>query len=168
MGTENHGVFPKQSGEWNLERRAKVISFDSATDSFAAHPCLRCGACCAHFRVAFYWREQAGVENPLGVPTDLVEEFSEFLTCMKGTNNKHHVRCSALEGKVGSAVTCSIYTLRPSPCREFSASFENGKRNPRCDEARAHYGLPCLAAADWDTNPGSCGLIATRFATHVY
>lgn len=25
--------------------------------SDANHPCLRCGACCASFRVAFHWSE---------------------------------------------------------------------------------------------------------------
>ena len=48
-----------------------------------------------------------------------------------------HVRCVALEGRIGESVGCSIYTLRPSPCRDFEASFEFGQHKPRCDEARA-------------------------------
>ena len=36
----------------------------------AAHPCLRCGACCAAFRVAFHWSE-AMPHKPDGVPADL-------------------------------------------------------------------------------------------------
>ncbi|SLM63139.1 Ferredoxin [Dickeya aquatica] len=39
---------------------------------------------------------------------------------------------------------CRIYASRPSPCREFSPSGENGQRNEACDRARAAYGLPAL------------------------
>jgi len=72
---------------------------------------------------------------------------------MKGTSGKHHRRCVALEGRIGEKVGCSIYVNRPSPCRAFAASFENGKRNPRCDEARSAHGLKPLQRTDWNEQP---------------
>lgn len=53
-------------------------------------------------------------------------------------------RCNALDGEIGKAVSCSIYLNRPSPCREFDQSGENGLRNEACDRARERYGLPPL------------------------
>lgn len=115
------------------------------------HPCQSCGACCAYYRVSFYWREAEeaadGRHGP--VPVELTDDRDEFHRSMKGTSSKHHSRCVALEGKVGEGVACSIYTLRPSPCRDFEASFEDGTHRRRCDEARARYGLRPLTRKDW-------------------
>lgn len=116
----------------------------------AVHPCLTCGACCAFFRVSFYWREAEVAEKPDAVPVDLTEDYSMHHRAMKGTNSKHRCRCIALEGKVGESAQCSIYSLRPSPCRDFEASFEDGTHKPRCDHARAQYKLAPLRRADWE------------------
>lgn len=119
------------------------------------HPCQSCGACCAYFRVSFYWREaeEALDGRHAPVPAELTDDRSAFLRTMKGTSNKHHARCVALEGQVGGEVACSIYTLRPTPCRDFQASFEDGTHQPRCDQARAKHGLRALTRKDWDTFP---------------
>lgn len=77
---------------------------------------------------------------------------------MKGTNQKHHVRCVELEGKVGQRVSCRNYSGRPTPCHEFAASYENGRKNPRCDEARAHYGLAPLTREDFPIDFGRAEL----------
>lgn len=108
----------------------------------ASHPCLSCGACCAYFRVSFYWREP--------VPDSITEDQDSFRRVMKGTNNKHSRRCVSLEGKIGDRVSCDSYDLRPTPCRDFAASYENGEKNIRCDQARAAHGLNPLRRADWD------------------
>jgi Fe-S-cluster containining protein len=125
-------------------------------DEAPLHPCQRCGACCGYFRVSFYWREaeEAASGRAAPVPRELTEDRSAFERSMKGTSDKHHARCVALEGKIGKAAACSIYTLRPTPCREFAASFENGERKPRCDEARARYGLAPLTRRDWSVFAG--------------
>jgi Fe-S-cluster containining protein len=115
------------------------------------HPCQSCGACCAFFRVSFYWREaeEAAEGRIAPVPQELTDNGTPMFRVMKGTSDKHHVRCVALEGKVGSSVSCSIYTLRPTPCREFSASFEEGEHEPRCDQARMKYNMRPLTRRDW-------------------
>ena len=109
------------------------------------HPCLDCGACCASLRVSFYWGETQG---DYAVPEALTVKISPFRAAMRGTEH-HPSRCDALLGDVGSPVRCTIYANRPSPCREFRASWENGKVDTRCDEVRAMHGLPPLTPKTW-------------------
>jgi Fe-S-cluster containining protein len=107
------------------------------------NPCLTCGACCAHFRVSFYWTEadpQAGGPTP----PDLTTKVTPHQAVMRGTEQPSP-RCVALEGTIGKSVRCAIHPLRPSPCREFQASWIDGAHNERCDRARAAYGLPPLS-----------------------
>ncbi|WP_410015234.1 YkgJ family cysteine cluster protein [Sodalis sp. C49] len=108
-----------------------------------SNPCMSCGACCAWFRVSFYWAEGDDGGGP--VPHALTEPLTPFLRCMRGTNERTP-RCHALAGEVGKAVRCTIYAGRPSPCREFAMAGDGGRPNDACDRARAHYGLPPLAA----------------------
>jgi Fe-S-cluster containining protein len=113
----------------------------------AEHPCQTCGACCTKFSVRFYWRE---IEDPiLRVPARLTEECGTFHNIMKGTTGNRGLRCVALEGNLGKRVGCSIYGNRPTPCREFEASFESGIKRDRCDHARIEIGLKPLRSEDW-------------------
>jgi Fe-S-cluster containining protein len=108
----------------------------------ARNPCLDCGACCAHFRVSFYWSEAdpaAGGDTP----AELSVKVAPFLAAMRGTENVPP-RCAALEGEIGKRVRCTIHPLRPSPCRDFRASWVDGPRSEHCDRARAAHGLPPL------------------------
>ncbi|ENO0518463.1 YkgJ family cysteine cluster protein [Escherichia albertii] len=105
------------------------------------NPCMTCGACCAFFRVSFYWAE--GEDAGGCVPVKLTEQVNPFLRCMAGTNQKS-CRCIALKGTPGESVSCSIYANRPSTCREFGVSGEAGEINEASNRARAHYGLPPL------------------------
>ncbi len=112
------------------------------------HPCQKCGACCASFRVSFYWiQAEDYIEN--SVPQSLIEDLDPSTRCMRGTNNKHQPKCMALLGRVGQTVNCSIYFNRPSPCRNFKASYEDGFQQSRCDQARAKHGLKPLTKNDW-------------------
>src|SRR5687768_10522213 len=115
-----------------------------------ANPCVSCGACCAHFRVQFYWREANPGDSENPVPAHLFEELTPQHRCMKGTGAKHHPKCHGLRGRIGKDASCSIYELRPTPCRAFKASYVDGERNPRCDDARAAHGLRPLRLADWE------------------
>ncbi len=109
------------------------------------NPCLDCGACCASYRVSFYWREADEAQGGL-VPLELTEDLTPLRRCMKGTNQKRP-RCIALEGEVGVRVRCTIYERRPTPCREFGVTWENGALRAsegelaRCSAARAAWGL---------------------------
>jgi len=95
----------------------------------AVNPCMSCGACCASFRVSFYWAEASGL------PDALTERVSPLYSCMAGTHSKTP-RCAALQGEVGGAVACSVYAQRPSPCREVVAG------DAKCLTARQRHGLP--------------------------
>jgi Fe-S-cluster containining protein len=105
------------------------------------NPCMSCGACCAYFRVSFYWAEADDAGGP--VPTYLTDPVTPFLRCMSGTNQQP-CRCIALAGNPGESTQCQIYFNRPSTCREFLMSGENGKPNEACDRARAQFQLPPL------------------------
>ena len=108
------------------------------------HPCLTCGACCAYFRVSFYWAES--LPDSFHVPEDLIEIVTPQLVAMKRDANN---RCVALKGEVGKESLCSIYEKRSSSCRDFIASFENGEHNELCDRARAKFNLPPLTQDHW-------------------
>jgi Fe-S-cluster containining protein len=102
-------------------------------EAYQEQPCQRCGACCASFRVSFYWAEATG----RGLPEAAVEQAAPHLACMAGTNQPRP-HCHALEGKVGEWVSCRLYELRPSPCREVQPGDE------KCRVARVRHGLPPL------------------------
>jgi uncharacterized protein len=108
----------------------------------ARNPCLDCGACCAHFRVSFYWAEADRAAGGL-TPAELSVQLTPHRAAMRGTET-FPPRCVALEGKIGERVHCTIYPLRPSPCRDFRASWSDGARSEPCDRARAAHGLPPL------------------------
>ncbi len=112
------------------------------------NPCTSCGACCSYFRVEFYWREtEKNSEHQ--VPEHLTEDLNSFKKCMKGTLEKSGNRCVALTGRIGKQVACTNYKNRPTPCRNFQASYADGKTpNRRCDEARAAKGLAPIPRPD--------------------
>lgn len=98
--------------------------------------CVKCGACCASFRVSFYWGETSAHDQGT-VPAELTTAISPHHVCMKGTESKP-VHCIALQGEVGKEVSCSIYEQRSSTCRQFEAGSED------CAKARRIHGLPEL------------------------
>lgn len=97
-------------------------------------PCQSCGACCAHYRVSFYWQE--AVQR--GLDEGMLVQVSPWQVCFRGTEVKP-VRCVNLEGEVGACVSCRIYEQRTTPCR----SVEMG--DDKCLQARAAHGMGALA-----------------------
>ncbi|KRG46911.1 ferredoxin [Stenotrophomonas panacihumi] len=113
-----------------------------------AHPCLSCGACCAHFRVSLHWSE---AEPSLGgrVPVELTDSLRAHERVMRGTSQAQP-RCIALDADIGRHSRCTIHDRRPAVCAQVPASLEFGdQRSEQCDRSRAAYGLPPLGAADW-------------------
>lgn len=90
--------------------------------------CLSCGACCAFFRVSFYWAEGESM------PERALEPLNALYSCMKGTNQKSP-RCVMLSGEVGQQVTCSMYAQRSSTCKEVEVG------DAQCLKARSAHGL---------------------------
>ncbi|MGV8943483.1 YkgJ family cysteine cluster protein [Thermomonas sp.] len=111
------------------------------------HPCLSCGACCATYRVGLHWSEADPAQGGL-VPQALTEPLRRHERAMRGTSqaNPH---CIALDAEIGRYSRCTIHPLRPSACREVSASWEHGEASDQCDRARINHGLPALTPADW-------------------
>lgn len=121
-------------------------SLETAPEQEVIHPCVRCGACCAYFRVLFDRSELK--DEKYFVPKDLTQKIDDKTLAILGTNEAKP-RCVALSGKIGHAVGCTIYANRPSCCREFKPSFEDGTRNSRCDDARKSKGLRPLRPNDY-------------------
>ena len=105
------------------------------------NPCLTCGACCAYFRVSFFWGECQSAGGT--VPDGSVIAINSTFVAMIGTDRKP-ARCTALLGSVGVGVRCTMYENRSTSCQEFYASWEEGVHNPHCDAARAAHGLAPL------------------------
>lgn len=116
-----------------------------------SHPCLRCGACCATFRVSFHWSE-AQPDNPDGPPPELVMPLRRHELAMRGTEGSHP-RCVGLRGTIGVDGHCGIYPQRPSVCRAVEPSWEFGRHSPQCDKGRAAHGLKLLTPEDWAMQP---------------
>ena len=71
----------------------------------AAHPCLRCGACCAHFRASFYWAE-ADDAGPGGVPVALTRQLTPHRRVMIGTEGPAP-RCGWIAQRVDTPIAPS-------------------------------------------------------------
>lgn len=104
--------------------------------------CTRCGACCAAFRVDFH-RSELDSAAPGGVPDALTVPVTASLVRMRGTDAASP-RCVALQGEVGASVRCTLYAVRPSPCREFAPYAALGIGDDACNRARARHGLAPL------------------------
>lgn len=118
-----------------LSNRVPTIAGTSQAALSSGSDCRDCGACCASFRVSFYWAEA----DAYGLPEALVEKVAPLYACMAGTNAASP-RCRALQGEVGSGVRCTVYSHRPSPCRELHAG------DAQCARARHRHGLPAIIA----------------------
>lgn len=115
------------------------------SEAILDNPCLRCGACCAYFRVSFYWSEADPAAGGT-VPPELTERLNPYRAAMRGTLHPP-MRCACLDGRIGETVSCSIYEQRPSPCRELDPWDENGQPDEKCSRARAAHDLAPLPPA---------------------
>ena len=122
----------------------------------AFNHCITCGACCAYYRISFYWSE-ACPEAGGSIPAELTEKVNTHFVAMKKTSDGQR-RCVALQGTIGENVSCNIYSDRSSTCREFNIAWENGEANDKCNKARMAHGLlpieaPTPFIIDWPETP---------------
>ncbi len=72
------------------------------------------------------------------MPEHYTEPVTAVYSCMAGTNQKNP-RCIALEGSIGEQVSCGMYQLRSSSCKEVQIADE------QCNKARmAHNMIPFI------------------------
>lgn len=96
--------------------------------------CQACGACCDYD--AEWPRFSIESEETLArIPEKFVAETLSGMRC-EGT------RCSALSGKVGHSVACTIYEVRPEVCRACLPGDE------ACLMARERHGLGPIAGCE--------------------
>jgi Fe-S-cluster containining protein len=85
--------------------------------------CLHCGACCAY---ETQWVEVT-LEDAKRLPETHVEPGKEEKWALYGLKTPpfamktigYEERCTALFGRIGREVTCSVYENRPERCRTF-------------------------------------------------
>ena len=100
-------------------------------DSSMDNPCLACGACCSY---SANW-PRFSIEDDAAlalIPEHLVNARQSGMRCDGD-------RCSALDGKVGVATSCTIHAVRPEVCRTCMPG------DVECAMARKRYGLPVFA-----------------------
>lgn len=82
------------------------------------NPCMTCGACCAYFRVSFYWAEADDAGGL--VPSALTEPLTPFLRCMSGTNQRQSAArpCLAISATPFTALfmKTGLRRVANSPC----------------------------------------------------
>jgi Fe-S-cluster containining protein len=93
------------------------------------YDCQRCGACCCN---PDQNRAEGYVDYVQVKRGDAILErgpLARRLVVVNDAGEMHmrmiHDRCAALEGKIGKKVTCSIYEVRPTPCRRVEAGSES-------------------------------------------
>jgi Fe-S-cluster containining protein len=81
--------------------------------------CRTCGACCinppSNRDNDFHWWVELAPSDPLTARADLVIRDPDGVPHLRLAADG---RCVALEGTPNRDVTCSIYSDRPSPCRQ--------------------------------------------------
>jgi Fe-S-cluster containining protein len=105
--------------------------------------CQSCGACCynpAHNRAeGFFEYVQVMNDDVMMAP-----EHDDVRARLTYTNEKgevhllltpHEQRCVGLAGAIGRKVKCTIYDVRPSPCRNMTPGSE------KCLARRAEWGI---------------------------
>jgi Fe-S-cluster containining protein len=105
----------------------------------SALDCVTCGACCrnpAENRAEGYLWYLPVEETQLLSKRDLVKKH-----VVRDPSGAPHLRldpsgrCTALVGRIGERVRCTIYALRPKGCRMLQPG------DPRCLQARAEQGI---------------------------
>lgn len=72
------------------------------------------------------------------MPEHYTEPVTAVYSCMAGTN-QNNPRCITLEGTVGEQVSCGMYELRSSSCKEVQVA------DAQCNKARlAHHMIPFI------------------------
>ncbi len=92
------------------------------------YDCQTCGACCCN---SDQNKAEEFIDYVEVLPRDALAKqpprVLRRLTVVNGQGERHlrlvgeEQRCIALKGELGQLVTCSIYELRPKPCRILEA-----------------------------------------------
>jgi Fe-S-cluster containining protein len=96
------------------------------------NPCQSCGACCSYSAnwPRFTIEDDATLDL---IPAKYVNERQSGMRCDGD-------RCSALSGKIGETVRCTIYAVRPEVCRTCMPG------DAECNMARRRHGLALIAS----------------------
>lgn len=108
-------------------RRLVLDRLDSAPPE-----CTSCGACCTGAGDFLGAKVGADMPHVMDDPTSPLSKARRMELVDDGTRAG---RCSALDGTIGSACSCSIHDVRPEACRKFDPD------STACLIARGRMGL---------------------------
>ena len=102
------------------------------------YDCTRCGACCVSSYPDTTYVHISPDEVEAFTPTERTQLLVSddrytglYKTALRASmDSRGHCRCVALNGPVGSQVSCRVYDRRPGVCRKFEAG------SAECDYAR--------------------------------
>jgi len=105
------------------------------------YDCQACGACCTNNR---HNRDQGIVDYVQVFPSDSLFRLRGLraMWTVRNADGEWHMRltedgrCATLRGDIGSHVTCGVYEVRPSVCRNLEPGSD------KCVTARLERGLP--------------------------
>lgn len=101
----------------------------------ALYDCTSCGACCFNppENVAEGFFEYVEIERQDAIRrrADLLRRFTVEKAGRLHMRILSDQRCMALAGRAGRRVRCTIYHVRPSPCRRVEAGSELCRRYRR-------------------------------------
>lgn len=104
-----------------------------------SYDCTRCGACCFNppdnVREGYVDYVEVAPGDELRRKPELMRRYAVEKDGQLHLRVLEDQRCIALAGRLGRRVRCTIYHVRPSPCRRVQAGSE------LCDRYRRGQGL---------------------------
>lgn len=104
-----------------------------------SYDCTRCGACCfnppENVREGYVDYIEVAASDELRRKPDLLRRYAIEKDGQVHLRILSDQRCIALAGSLGRRVRCTIYHVRPSPCRRVQAG------SALCDRYRRGLGL---------------------------
>lgn len=101
----------------------------------ASYDCTRCGACCfnppENVREGYFDYVQVERGDDLNARPELLQRYAVEKEGVFHLRILSDQRCIALAGGLGRRVRCTIYHVRPSPCRRVQAGSELCERYRR-------------------------------------
>jgi len=127
---------PETSKDVNSVRQPAADS-GPAAEPFGL-PCIRCGVCCTVYQVRISPAEAIAIAGSMGM--ERWDWVGRYCDPRWHDTRRHLIRhdedgCVFLDRSRGDVALCSIYSVRPSACRDWAA----GVFKPACQDGLRRY-----------------------------
>jgi len=126
----------RESGSAGAARRQADVT-GPAAEPFDL-PCIRCGVCCTVYQVRISPAEAIAIAGSMGM--ERWDWAGRYCDSRWHDPRSHLIRhdetgCVFLDRSRGDVALCSIYSVRPSACRDWAA----GVFKPACQDGLRRY-----------------------------